>query len=661
MGVASVVASQDAMAWRAKALTVWGARVFLDVGGSSTLSRRAWLHFAPPSEAAGATLVRATLVLTHVQAPQFGDPGVLRVRRVNGVRWSQSTINWANQPPVTPTDSNPTVEFTPPSAPSAGTVWRVDVTTLIRPLFEGTAAGLAYQGLRLEASGPGMVKFASREWNGELDGVRLGGASWRPRLEFEWSAAPHAPSDLSPGGGLGVSPADPALRFRHADTEGDVTIQAVNVRGFATEQAAVANTGASSDVTVPTVEPEVLASQVGIDPTAVDTVWWRVRVQDGAGLWSGWSQPAEFCWRPLPTGGITSHTDGQTISDPTPLITWHYDAAPHSGQEPSRAPGWCLRTYRGAEEMYYSWVHRPDSSEEFELPREALSWARDGDEVRIHLVVWDDIDRQTVWGADYRAEDSVTVIFHPNGGQAAVSGLTATRVGPWVDLSWSRAEIPDGWAVWAQEIAPDWQGAGWAPAKQIASTADVTDWGPQSGPWKVRVFPTPRIRTRLSVRPVDDGVQGQAATVEVTTEPGGIWVIDPDGRLLPLMILGDDPGDVEWQDDSAWLDVVDSDRPVLMTRHVGGMRGTITGRIFAVDMPEEGHIRSETALMRLEQLRRHPGKAWRLVWHRWSILAVVRNVQAKPTRFPAQSGDPSDLIHDVSFEFRQTGFDGRWF
>src|SRR5690606_10791352 len=119
-----------------------------------------------------------------------------------------------------------------------------------------------------------------------------------PELEIEWSDAPQAPTDLSPSGGRCVSIAKPTLRFDFTDNRGSTKIQACQVQIDDIDDdwsSVIFDSG-----TVPVEEPELDLARTDMPGGVFDglsggqEVRWRVRVQDGSGQWSQWSEGRRF-------------------------------------------------------------------------------------------------------------------------------------------------------------------------------------------------------------------------------------------------------------------------------------------------------------------------------------------------------------------------------
>lgn len=234
---------------------------------------------APAAVAAGSTVISARLIL-HVK---YASHATMRwVAAPLKHSWKVNQVTWRNQP-VVKDGTGPAAKAV--GADMGGTPDNRTVSFDVTAQLQGVARGAQWHGWRIRLDGDRAWSYAT-VFAGEAN------LEWRrPRLEIEWSNAPVAPTDLSPSGGQRVSIASPTLSYTFADFGGNRTQAAHAVQIDPNKN--VANSWKSGRQ--PTVDPEFDLSEFdypGLGPG--QTTFWRGRAQDEAGLWSKWSDWAEF-------------------------------------------------------------------------------------------------------------------------------------------------------------------------------------------------------------------------------------------------------------------------------------------------------------------------------------------------------------------------------
>jgi hypothetical protein len=215
-------------------------------------------------------------------------------------------MTWNNQPAVTGT----AVTLTK-SSPAAGTVWTFD----LKSMFQTVSNGAAWYGIRITSNGATNTQFWSPQ---------AADSTNRPAIVFTWADNPKVPTMLYPSGGRAVGDPLPTLRCDFVDVSGDTTMAGLQVQ---------INAG-SNNFAAPTFDSGVVATSVpelALVQTAFTgmvegtTYWWRAQVQDGSGLWSGWSVPTSMRLMYLPKVQINNPAFSNTIatvSEATPPIDW---------------------------------------------------------------------------------------------------------------------------------------------------------------------------------------------------------------------------------------------------------------------------------------------------------------------------------------------------
>jgi hypothetical protein len=263
-----------------------------------------WLLYYTRPFPLNATIIDAKVVLYSASTAQTGTL-TLTAKRLN-TPVSFSKVTWATRP-ITYYSGTATSTKTGPVALNAQ--WDFDVTAMM----QSVSLGDPWYGLEISTASldPGLRFFGPTYANTAL----------RPRLEITWSDTPDRPRSLAPSGGRAISGTKPIVRGDYVDITGDVAMQAIQVQ-----------TSASTSFTSPTFDSGTVTSSVpelDLSTTAFvaltdgQVVYWRMRVQDAAGLWSEWSDVADFNRDTKGTLTLTSPSSGTpTAEHPTPPISW---------------------------------------------------------------------------------------------------------------------------------------------------------------------------------------------------------------------------------------------------------------------------------------------------------------------------------------------------
>lgn len=162
---------------------------------------------------------------------------------------------------------------------AAGSEWEVDVADWMQSISNG---GVNY-GFRVSYNQSLKHSIYSELYTN---------IALRPRLEVTWSDAPQTPTGLSPSGARAVGEPKPVVRANFLDVSGSTALQAVNVQINATD---VWTAPSFDSGTVLTSVPELdLESTAFAGVADGSTVFWRIRFQDAAGIWSAWSASTSF-------------------------------------------------------------------------------------------------------------------------------------------------------------------------------------------------------------------------------------------------------------------------------------------------------------------------------------------------------------------------------
>lgn len=258
-----------------------------------------YLHWGNPVPL-GAKVVSANL---HVFSAGPWAGSITLTAQAVGAAWSANRVTWNNDPGVVGATATQVK-----SNAGKGTHWIINITALM----QAVANGQKWYGLRLSASGAVAKPLHSTQ----------GTAQYRPYIELVWSDAPLPPTNLSPRGGGVIGTAKPILTYSFHDVSGNRSlaghqVQISTVSNFAST---VYDSGQVA-ATIPSFDlgPTAFTASSGV------TYYWRVRTQDGAGLWSDYSTAQTFVYLAPPTVTLTSPSIASPfVEEPSPPVAWTF-------------------------------------------------------------------------------------------------------------------------------------------------------------------------------------------------------------------------------------------------------------------------------------------------------------------------------------------------
>lgn len=528
--------------------------------------------------------------------------------------WRARFLNWDNRPAVVGSASSASV-----ANPVEGSVFTLDVLADVAAYL---ASGTNY-GWRLSTVAT----------NGEIVFWGLTAETHKPTLELDWALKPDPPESLNPAAGA-VSLAQPTLEWAADDS---FTAYQVQVNTTSSFSGAVAYDSGELTGTDPlhSLSGSALSLALGT------TYWWRVRVKNDAG-WSDWSSTAKT-WRTAKiVGAITN--PGASSTDPTPLVTWTATGGV-GGQKSWRA----FVLNAAGEEV--------DDSD----PRTggALSWLpkrgahTDGDQYTVELRLWDGETRDGTPGDPTFTRVLQTYTFNRSATPPAPSSLVLSQpsAAPWVDLTWTRTDHPDGgWFVERKTDSGSWKGIARLSALSITeSPADTYKWRD----WTA----DPRHEQRYRVSPIVNGAVGQAsATVLIVPDVKGVWLAYPEDARDAL-ILGRDEVDAQMQEAGEVLYALGRGSAIILTTELRGLEGQVAGYIAPTPYGRTFLQESDA----LEFFRDNPGirdpddaarSGLRLAWADANIPVGIRALSLSPRRLGTF---PGRINRTVGFEFYQDG------
>lgn len=571
------------------------------------------IHFARPFPR-GATILDAHLLLYG--AGNWGATESVSVQPLDA-RFSESDVTYDTEPGVTGTAVTVTQ-----ANPADGTEWDFDVTTIQAAI----SAGAANPGLRISSTSDTERAFFS-----------LNALDFRPVLVVTYSEAPDQPTELTPSAGSAVSVAKPTFTFNFHDVTGETDISALRLQITAT------NTGWTSDAAtggyatpdfdtetdspggVPTSDPEydsTTGSFAGI--TAGQTKYWTVQVQNAAGLWGKWSDPARFTR--IAKGSVS--IDNPAVA-PNNYVT---DNTPE-----------LIHTLTGGTQLARRYVIADDSdpthplldtgrvttaSDHFTLPEGIIT--DEAASYRETLWVWDDVSRVQTPGDTVHIQAVRVFTFQEDPTPDPVTGLVAAQVvsgRPRVGLDFDRATVPDWFVIWRD-------------GKHIA-TVDPAEILVSAGHYRwVDHGAAPHTLHTWKVRPKVNGAQGPNDSVQFSYEVPEIWLLDRETDKLVPIVPDVDRCSFSMPEIAGVYRTVDGKFAIRITQAKAGLEGTIAGHI----EDRNGDTADNWRANLLWMLRR-PENVLRMTIGGQNLPVVLDSMLIAP-RIGANPGD-----RDVSFGF----------
>lgn len=563
--------------------------------------RYAYIYFARPFPL-GVTIVKATLRVKNRDL--WAGANTISVRRI-AEQWFVGQTTFNKKPSV-----YSVIQSLQKTGAAALTEWALDVT----PEMQAVSNGTKWWGFRLEIdSATARALVSSR-----------GLAENRPTLEIEWSDAPDEPEDMWPSAGRAVSLQKPVVRCDFTDLSGDTTINAIQVQTAATSAALTANTPVFDSGTVLVDVPELDLSTTAFAGINVDQIiFWRVRVQDGAGLWSGWSRNESFTRKDKGVLTLTNPPVAETIKDPTPPILWTF-----TGKVQRAYQIIVLNSNTGA------WVwdsgKKTSTDQAVTLPVGVVK--RTDTTYRVVLRVWDTENREGTPGDDAYVQviRNFTYAYDPLTDPVQNFTVTPDPVYPWVTLAWTRPTAPDSFSIWRDNKIIDAA----IPPEELStgglgySYVDKTSASRTAHDWKILCI-------------VNGNTSNANPVVNKATKSVSTCVARRDGTD-PVILLNPER-EMEWMESSEVHDILGDGPPVLITQSIGGYAGVCAGRLATYNGVSAQAFRS-----RLEEFKQEQGKPFVLSLVDESFEAILHHINWQPVPMPDGSTE-----YDVSFEFYQ--------
>jgi len=596
----------------------WSNYGLLYVRQGGTGTHHTLLYVARPVPL-GVTVLSATLRLYQWDAwPATAK--TVTVKRITSA-WVLERVSYATSPTVTTAGQTSLTKTGQP----ANTEWAFDVTAQVQAASDGAP----WWGFRLETGDSAFGRF----WSSESS------PTFRPVLEVSWSDAPDAPTQMAPAGNRAVSIAKPTLRFDFTDIGGDTSLQAAQVQINATN---VWTAPTFDSGTVMTSEPQLdLNTTAYAGLAAGATAWWRVRVQDGAGLWSAWSEGAQFRRVAKPTLTLTNPaaSPNNFVEEPTPPISWTVAGGTQTAYQ--------VNLVEVANPTQFVWTTGKvtGTATTVTLPNPAPgdhAIITPGVAYRVGVSIWDNVARENTPGDPIQTAVTRDFTYNMTNTVTPVSALSVTPQTPypWMQIDWTRATAPDSFSVYRLDNTT---GRGRIVAANL-NPSELLVSG-TSYRW-VDHGPHPRRSTTWQVLAVVNGKTSAPNPTAVSeSKPVGVWLTD-DARSIAVQIIGrGDHASVDMTlvDQGENIDVIGATAPARVTQALQGYRGHVSGAIETTSV-----MTAQAAREALLELKRYPNRICHLTLGDNTLAVRAYNITISSTPDP-------EIGYDVEFDFFQLG------
>lgn len=521
-----------------------------------------------------------TLTLTAATAIPAGR--TIYVARITTPKWAAGTVKWSGQPTFTNTNRASFVTTT--TIPVGGKI-NFNVTALMQ---DASNSGI-WGGFSITVAGESSARYIYNQ-RGKASGV--------PVLTSNWSDSPLKPTALVPSENRSVSLAKPVLSCNHVDVSGNTALAAIQVQ---IDDAADFLTPLWTSAEVATTSPQLdLATTDYPGINEGETRYWRVRLKDGAGLWSPYSAAASFKRTAKPTLVINSPS-GASVTDPSQTIVWTLTGGTQRVRQVVVRE---LDTFK----LLWDSGRITTTENDYTLPSVFKVLNR---KYWIAVLVWDTVDRANTVGDLGYVQATVEVTFALG---AALTPFAATSYTPdpegrpWGVFTATRANAPDRIGLFRDgKLAQTFDGA---DAFVSGTTYQVIDR-----------FADPRKSHTWNMVAIENN-SSSAKGPDVTTaiKPLTAWLCSESGEFsIPLTNY---TNGLTLAEDSSKFTVLGSEETINVYSALRGWEGSFSG----VMTRAVGGRTSDQYRIELLKIRDNEGMPMILTWADHSIRCVVNDV-----------------------------------
>lgn len=553
----------------------------------------------------GATLTTAKLRVWTGGA--LSGTQTLTTKKLNK-KFTAARVTWNTRPGVV-AGAGVTVSK---SAPPARTMWEFDVKTLLQPIVD---TGGNWYGFRIESN------TTTSKWIYSAQATDI----YRPQLELAWSDAPDEPDQLVPDNGMAVSVPKPTFRYLFTDVSGDTTLakQQVQVDDAIDFLTPLFDTG-----WIDADDPQLDFDDTTYTIPLGQNLFWRARVQDGAGLQSlTWSDPATFIRIAKPV---------LTLVNPNPVTLVVYDSTPPISWTFPGQKAYQIILQDPALQYKAIWDSGKVTSTDQTVTLPVRKIIQTVKVYRLVLRVWDGVPRATLPDDPAYTQGvwDFTYVYDPTPNPAgSISVAVSAECDAWAVITATRVDQPDQWKVQRDGIIID-DGIEGDSLWVSGTTYRYTD-----------SLASPRHTHVYALVPVVDGKTAAGSpTASLYLKPTTTILSEKDGegRLVYLMNPNVQGNFNDIQELHQTLDI--DAPPVLITQSIGGRMGTAEGRV--VDWA--GKTAAFQVDSCLQYWRDRPGTELRMTWIDRAMKVMIYDVEYSP------KVDAEGVFYDVSFSWYES-------
>ena len=370
------------------------------------------------------------------------------------------------------------------------------------------------------------------------------------------------------------------------------------------------------------------------------SVFWRARVRDGAGVESSWMEiPAQMrrvSKTSLTLNGLGTTADPEIffVEETSPTLSWTLGA-------PRTQTSYSLKVVPLDDPDKPTFATGKVTSTDNTITTDPGTIPKkDGAIFEITLRVWDDIPDRVKNKGDLPYYEVVKkVIYQPATGITEVTNAAATPAypWPWVDITFNRTTAPDSFAIFRDgELVED-----------NITPGDIFVSGTQYR-FRDKIVGPRKLHTWEIVANVN-GEDSQGVEVTGITKTGFTWLMTLDGSDPIVFTRSGEPGPVIEATNRNFQEVhqpFGGGDPVLITQFISGFDGRVEA-ILADDIV--AGLTAQEMLTRFKRYRRHSGQKVLLVGVDETLKVVPYNFSYRPR---SRGGK---VLYDVSFDFFEVG------
>jgi hypothetical protein len=579
-----------------------------------------FVYLPLPPDIIGTTIASATLT-GHARSAWAATTTLQAAAVTSG--WSDSTLTYNRMPSTGST--SPTVAT---GTLAAGAPVDFNITTLV----QAVASGGAWYGVRLARTAGGI--------GGVFNSFDSGLSSWT--LTIETTEAPEVPQSLVPNGTTVASGA-PVLTCDFSDNGGlsndmaQMNVQVNTSNSFTTP--AYDQTGNTTVPVFDLASPPSPATAFTPIPSG-STRYWRVRVKDTDGNWSGWSDGASFTYFSQPAITVLTPAAG-VLWDPTSdvIASTSANLSAYRVQITDATDRTAIR---------YDSGRLPANPAALTTVAVSLPQKYEGQRVlvddrnyQLHVRVWDThTDRQSTPGSPAYVDSWSTFHFDDDLTQTPIATLVTDQadVSPAVTLTWTRASAPDGWLVLRDSRVI----ARLDPADVISGVSTYTWVDAYPQPWVEHVYD---VRALTTVSGTSKRSKA-GPTASIVPNGRGVWLFTQDGQKVA--IDDTDVTQVTVGSRLATYKPVNVRYDVDIVSGFEGLSGPLTG---IVPSGLDDTVTLADAVAVLQSIKENPSQSVQLVYGSFSGEVLLRNVSITPD----PRGNQGTPLARVSFVINQVG------